>query len=159
MEWRVDDGRHEIDQFDDDHARYLILLSDDGRHLTSARLLPTNRPHVLGMLFANLCERTPPRGPDIAEITRFCLDRSLRAIDRSQVRDQLVTAIVEHAVESGTATLTVSSRWAGCARIGYVSSLCSQIAERCGMRKGTIDPFHAWPELGNWPPRYMVRTS
>jgi acyl-homoserine lactone synthase len=108
LRWNVPvrDGRHEIDQFDDDHARYLILLSDDGRHLASVRLLPTTRPHILDTLFPNLCECAPPRDPRTLEITRFCLDRALRAVDRRKVRDQLVTAIVEHAVEHGITSYT-----------------------------------------------------
>ena len=108
LRWNVPvrDGRHEIDQFDDDHARYLILLSDDGRHLASTRLLPTTRPHILDTLFPNLCERDLPRASDIFEITRFCLDRTLPAAARRRVRDQLVTAIVEHALEEGISSYT-----------------------------------------------------
>jgi len=121
LRWDVPirDGRHEIDQFDDDHARYLILLTDDGRHLASARLLPTTRPHILDTLFPNLCERSLPRGPAVLEITRFCLDRSLRAVDRRRVRDQLVTAIVEHAVENGITTYT------GVAEMGWFQQILS----------------------------------
>jgi N-acyl-L-homoserine lactone synthetase len=121
LRWNVPvrDDRHEVDQFDDDHARYLILLSDDGRHLGSARLLPTTRPHILDTLFPNLCERTPPRGPRILEITRFCLDRALRATDRRKIRDQLVTAIVEHAVEQRITTYT------GVAEIGWFQQILS----------------------------------
>ena len=33
-------GRFEVDQFDDEHAAYLVLSDDEGRHLASARLLP-----------------------------------------------------------------------------------------------------------------------
>lgn len=119
LRWNVPvrDGCHEIDQFDDDHARYLILLADDGRHLGSTRLLPTTRPHILDTLFPNLCEHPLPRGPRTLEITRFCLDRSLRAVDRRQVRDQLVTAIVEHAVEHGITTYT------GVAEMGWFQQI------------------------------------
>ena len=108
LKWDVPvrDGCHEIDQFDDAHARYLILLSDDGRHLASTRLLPTIRPHILDTLFADLCHHAPPRGPDIFEITRFCLDRSLRSIERRKARNQLVTALVEHARERGVTGFT-----------------------------------------------------
>lgn len=97
----VRDGRHEIDQFDDAYARYLLLLTDDGRHLASTRLLPTTRPHILDSLFPTLCEGAPPRGADVFEITRFCLDRTLKASDRRRARDQLVTAIVEHGINHG----------------------------------------------------------
>lgn len=121
LRWNVPvrDGRHEIDQFDDDQARYLILLSDDGRHLASARLLPTTRPHILDTLFPDLCEREPLRGPHVNEITRFCLDRSLHAVERRRVRDALVTGIVEHALEGGITTYT------GVAEMGWFQQILS----------------------------------
>lgn len=98
----VADGTFEIDQFDDEHARYLILLGDAGQHLASARLLPTDRPHILDSLFAELCERPVPQDAFTFEITRFCIDRSLRAVERRAVRDQLITGMVEHALVAGS---------------------------------------------------------
>lgn len=97
----VIDGRFEVDQFDDRHATYLILTDTAGTHLGSTRLLPTTRPHILDSFYADLCEDAPPRGPDIAEVTRFCLDRRLRAPERRQVRDTLVSALVDHALATG----------------------------------------------------------
>ena len=103
LKWDVPvlDGRYEVDQFDDVHATYLILAEPDGTHLGSARLLPTTRPHILDSLYAELCEEAPPQSPDIFEITRFCLDRRLSARERRQVRDTLVTALVDHALVTG----------------------------------------------------------
>jgi len=103
LKWDVPvvDERYEIDQFDDAHAVYLVLADDQGAHLGSARLLPTNRPHILGTLYPELCAATVPRGPQIYEITRFCLDRRLHARERRAVRDTLVTALVEHALAHG----------------------------------------------------------
>lgn len=92
-------GKYEIDQFDDSHARYVILADCAQNHLASARLLPTTRPHILDTLFADLCEEAPPTGPDIYEITRFCLDRSLRASERRRWRDALVTGLAHYALE------------------------------------------------------------
>src|SRR3546814_11327045 len=43
-------GRFEVDQFDDVHARYLVLTDRQGRHLGSARLLATRRPPLLRAL-------------------------------------------------------------------------------------------------------------
>lgn len=94
-------GRFEFDRFDDEHARYLILARPDGSHLASARLLPTLRPHILDSFYAGLCDKEPPRGPGIYEITRFCLDRNLRAAQRRLARDTLVRALVDHALETG----------------------------------------------------------
>jgi acyl-homoserine lactone synthase len=94
-------GRFEVDQFDDIHARYLILTDSEGQHLASARLLPTERPHLLGSLFAQLCDAPPPTGASIWEITRFCLDRRLRAGERRQWRDVLVHGIARYALDHG----------------------------------------------------------
>lgn len=103
LKWDVPvlDGRYEVDQFDDVHATYLILAEPDGTHLGSARLLPTTRPHILDSFYAELCEEAPPQSPDTFEITRFCLDRRLNARERRQVRDTLVTALVDHALATG----------------------------------------------------------
>ncbi len=92
------DGRFEIDQFDDRHARYLIVADSDGAHLGSARILPTERPHILGALFAGLCHAGVPAGMGIAEITRFCLGRNQNAAERRRTRNRLVSAIVRHAL-------------------------------------------------------------
>jgi N-acyl-L-homoserine lactone synthetase len=99
-------GRYEIDQFDDAHARYLILTDANGEHHASARLLPTTRPHILDTLFPSLCGSDIPRGPKVWEITRFCLGRQLCAADRRQVRDQIVSALAVHALKTGIETYT-----------------------------------------------------
>jgi acyl-homoserine lactone synthase len=105
LKWDVPviDGTYEIDQFDDAHATYLVLTDGHGRHLGSARLLPTIRPHILDSLFADLCDEHPPRGPAVREITRFCLDRRLTAHQRRSVRNALVTALAEHALANDIA--------------------------------------------------------
>lgn len=99
-------GRYELDQFDDAHAEYLILSDDAGAHLGSARLLDTTRPHLLDSVFPDLCDAPLPRGPNVREITRFCLEPGLRAAERRVVRDTLVTALAEHAVRMGIRTYT-----------------------------------------------------
>jgi N-acyl-L-homoserine lactone synthetase len=99
-------GLYEIDQFDDEHARYLVLTDDKDEHMASARLLPTTREHILGDVFPELCEDSAPRGEAIYEITRFCLDRTLNARDRRVVRDTLVNAIVDHALAHDISTYT-----------------------------------------------------
>ena len=111
------DGRFEIDQFDNEHARYLILTDRAGGHLGSTRLLPTTRPHILDTLFPALCAGPVPIGPHIFEITRFCLDRSLRAAERRAVRNQLVTAIVAYASREGI------DRYTGVAETGWLAQI------------------------------------
>lgn len=103
LKWNLPvlEGAYEVDQFDDIHATYFTLSDSDGSHLGSTRLLPTTRPHILDSLYADLCDGAPPKGPDIFEITRFCLDRRLSARERRAVRDTLVTKLVEHALATG----------------------------------------------------------
>ena len=48
----------------------------------------------------------PPTGEAIFEITRFCLDRRLRASGRREARDALVTALAEFALEKRIDTYT-----------------------------------------------------
>lgn len=94
-------GEFEIDQFDDIDAEYLILLGRGMEHRASARLLRTDRPHLLGDLYAHLCAGPVPAGPTIREITRFCLDRDQRAGERRAARNQLVTALADYALATG----------------------------------------------------------
>lgn len=98
--------RFEVDGFDDEHALYVIVADVDGDHLGSARLLPTDRPHILRDLFAGLCAGPPPQGSDVFEITRFCLSRRQDAASRLRTRNQLVSALAWHALETGIRTYT-----------------------------------------------------
>ena len=100
------DGRFELDEFDDEHATYLIIADEHGDHLGSARLLPTTRPHILGSLFSNLCAAPPPSGPQVFEITRFCLSRRQNAASRRLTRNRLVSCLAWHALEQGILTYT-----------------------------------------------------
>ncbi|TCM13006.1 acyl-homoserine lactone synthase [Novosphingobium sp. PhB165] len=99
-------GQYELDQFDNPHARYIILSGPDNEHYASARLLPTTRPHILDSFYAAFCEAGVPRGPTIREITRFCLDRSLRASERREARDALICTLVDHALMNGITAYT-----------------------------------------------------
>jgi acyl-homoserine lactone synthase len=136
------DGRYEIDQFDDANARYLIITDLDHQHLGSARLLPTVRPHILDSVFPALCDGQPPCGQNIWEITRFCLGRQLRAAERRQVRNHLVTALAEHALDNGIETYT------GVAEMGWLQQIlsfgwdCRALGEplrSCGSMLGALE--------------------
>ncbi|HKC03243.1 MAG TPA: acyl-homoserine-lactone synthase [Sphingomicrobium sp.] len=108
LKWEVPvlDGRYEVDQFDDEHAVYLIVADAAGEHFGSARLLPTTRPHILDSLFPNLCASEPPRSPDCFEITRFCLGRNQSARARLETRNRLVLGLAQYALENGISTYT-----------------------------------------------------
>lgn len=122
-------GQFELDQFDTNEAAYLILTDASGGHLASARLLPTTSPHILDSFYAELCDDGVPRGEGIFEITRFCLDRSLRSAERRQARDRLVRALVEYALDHGITSYSAiaGTAWAkkiltfgwACAPLGF----------------------------------------
>ena len=111
------DGRFELDEFDDEHAIYIIVADDQGDHLGSARLLPTTRPHILGQLFARLCAAPPPAGAQVFEITRFCLSRRQAAPERRRTRNRLVSALASYALETNIQTYT------GVAEIGWLQQI------------------------------------
>ena len=119
LKWDVPviDGRFEIDQFDDEHATYLIVADGDGDHLGSARLLPTTRRTSSARSFRSSAPDTAPAGPDIFEITRFCLARRQAAASRRRTRNRLVSALAWHALERGIRTYT------GVAEIGWLQQI------------------------------------
>lgn len=108
LSWNVPvvDERFEIDGFDGENAIYLVADDGDGGHLGSMRLLPTDRPHILGALFPVLCEEGVPAGETIYEITRLCLPARLGAARRLAVRNRLISAMVDHAIALGIVALT-----------------------------------------------------
>lgn len=99
-------GRYEVDQFDTPDAQYLVLTSEAGEHRASARLLLTDRPHILADLFPQLCTEPMPQGPQVREITRFCLDPRLAAPARRLARNELVSALADYALREGITDYT-----------------------------------------------------
>jgi N-acyl-L-homoserine lactone synthetase len=66
-------GDSEADCYDREDTIYLLAKGQpDGQVLASARLLPTTGPHLMSELFAGVCRETPPRGPTVWEVSRFC---------------------------------------------------------------------------------------
>ena len=71
-------GDSEIDCYDREETKYLLAKGQpDGQVLASVRLLPTTGPHLIGDLFAAACRDTPPRGPTVWEVSRFCITPEL----------------------------------------------------------------------------------
>jgi acyl-homoserine lactone synthase len=136
-------GRYEIDQFDDPHAQYLILTDQAGAHLASARLLDTERPHLLDSVFPDLCAARVPRGPDIREITRFCLDPRLSAAERRRVRDTLVTALADYALQAGIRSYTGVAERAWLEQVVHFGWRCALLGptDRGSDRLGAVQIF------------------
>lgn len=112
LNWNVPvvDGEYEVDQFDDEHATYLIVAdaSDPARHLGSVRLLPTERPHILGDIFPQLCAGEVPRGPNVMEITRLCIAPDVSGLRANiGVRRQLAVALTHYGLKHGIDTYTL----------------------------------------------------
>lgn len=134
-------GRYEIDTFDGDTATYLVATDDRGLHEGSMRLLPTSRPHILGDLFPQLCCGNVPRGDAILEITRLCLPSRLGAERRRIVRDRLISAMVDHALEMGVTALTgvVTNRFREqVLAMGWQALALGQAVEIGGSRLGAF---------------------
>ncbi|MEE4454416.1 acyl-homoserine-lactone synthase [Novosphingobium resinovorum] len=99
----VVDGLYEIDQFDTAGALYIIIADETGGHAASLRLLPTTAPHMLGTIFSQLCPLGAPVGDDVWESTRLCLPRRHGAARRRALRNELISAMVDVALERGIA--------------------------------------------------------
>lgn len=138
-------GTYEIDQFDDPDAEYVILLDpDDGRHRASARLLQTDRPHLLGDLYPFLCDGPVPAGPAVREITRFCLDRHQTATERRLARDRLVTALAEHALASGITDYTGVAELSWYAQILRFGWQCMPLGQAVRVHGQTLVALHIY---------------
>jgi len=71
MDLERPDGR-EIDQFDTDHAVYLLGIEPGKGVVGGSRLVPTLQPHLMSEVFPELANmRGLPRAPDIFEWTRI----------------------------------------------------------------------------------------
>lgn len=62
----------ELDQFDRPDTIYMVSQDESGEVNGCARLLPTNRPYLLGEVFPELMNGLPPPcSPDVWELSRF----------------------------------------------------------------------------------------
>jgi acyl-homoserine lactone synthase len=102
----VVEDRFEIDQFDTAGTAYIICANAGGEHEASIRLMPSTRPHMLRDLFAHLCPFGVPVGPTIWESTRLCLPQRHGALRRRELRNQLISAMVDFALKRGITCLT-----------------------------------------------------
>ena len=107
------DGVLERDQFDDEHAVYLLAVNG-GSILGGQRFYPTVRPHMLSEVFPHLSQWPLPREEETWEATRYCIapDRRIGRADAN-----LLVAMQRYCLEEGiehlTGVITVAalSRW------------------------------------------------
>lgn len=169
LKWNVPSlaGRFELDQFDTQAAKYIVLADSNARHKASARLLSTQVPHLLDSLFPWLCDVSIPRGPHCLEISRFCLDPRLSSVERRAVRDELIHALVEHALENGITQYTGIAEEAWLRQIlafGWrcrpLGSVCLNGSKRLGAMVIDIDvDTHALLERGGVFPMRGAREA
>lgn len=87
--WRALESpdRLDVDEFDNEHATYLIAIDDEGVVMGSGRLIPSWRPNMLKNLFPEYCDGPVPVGPGIWEWSRHatpCSSVSKTKILRTQ---------------------------------------------------------------------------
>jgi N-acyl-L-homoserine lactone synthetase len=107
--WKlVGGGWLEVDEFDNDYATYLMVVSpDDDRHLASVRLLPTTRPHMLNSVFSDLVPGGAPQGETVWEISRFIAAPGEGGASVLRVHRMLAHALVEFALLNGVERYTL----------------------------------------------------
>jgi len=108
----VENGR-ERDQFDAEDTVYLLAIDSTSRMLVgSARLNPTNKPHLMSEVFADQCELTGiPRADDIWELSRIVYDRA--HIDKATLkrsRSLMRVGITEFCIQAGITGITWLTR-------------------------------------------------
>ncbi len=109
LKWRLEESAGlEIDAYDSPEAIYLIEAGTPTSQVrVSARLLPTERPHLLSEQFADLCEGPIPAGPTIWEATRFCPAPNTPAgAPRRQMLGRMIAGIMETALLFGIDQVT-----------------------------------------------------
>jgi N-acyl-L-homoserine lactone synthetase len=109
-------GRIELDEFDRRDTLYVIARNDKGTLRGVARLLPTSRPYLLADVFPQLLGgRTPPRSPDVWELSRFAAldpDAAAHGATRFGASDDalcLLDEAMRAAVLAGARTLVTAS--------------------------------------------------
>lgn len=111
--WRLpgDNGRIEADAFDQGEALHLVSLDDGGRVVGTARLTPTLLPNVTCDILQARIDHPLPRGHDIVESARVCVDQTLERSLQLQARNDLFISHFELCLRHGwTRTLRVSSQ-------------------------------------------------
>ncbi len=108
FDWDVPvvDGRFEIDQFDTADAVYIVAVDEAGAHEASLRMLPSWHPHLLDTLFPHLCPGGVPVSTATWESTRLCLPSRHGTVRRRELRNALITAMVDFALARGIGRIT-----------------------------------------------------
>jgi N-acyl-L-homoserine lactone synthetase len=98
----------EVDQFDTEHAIYFLDYDRRGKLLASARLVPTDQPHLISEVFPDYCDLEDcPHDPNILEVSRFLVRRTGASKEEfAKARDRVMVATYEYANANGIGWLT-----------------------------------------------------
>lgn len=122
--WQLDcrEGA-ELDQFDHAFAQHLIVTNPRDQAVASCRLLPTDKPHLLGDVFPFLAaDGAPPRSALIWEATRLAVDhRPDRLEGCTNPTGELLAGIMEYALSLGLTHL-----------VSVSDARVERILRRCG---------------------------
>jgi acyl homoserine lactone synthase len=95
-------GNLELDQFDRPDTIYMVSQDEGGEVNGCARLLPTNRPYLLGEVFPELMNGMPPPcSADVWELSRFAaVDFTKRTSSAlSQFSAGIATSLLKESIE------------------------------------------------------------
>lgn len=109
MGWRAlkSADRLDIDEFDNEHATYLIAIDARNRVVGSGRLIPSWRPHMLKNLFPEYCAGAVPVGPALWEWTRHAGGgRDFSRKENLEIQYALNLGVLEFAVSRGIEAYT-----------------------------------------------------
>ena len=98
-----EDGR-ETDEFDNEHAVYLMNLDRFGHILSTFRVNPTMTPYLLGDKLPEYLEGEPPRSEMIWDLTRWMVTPDARRKSAEEIADaqkQLICGVMEFSVDRG----------------------------------------------------------
>lgn len=102
LEWDIkqDKNGREYDEYDNEHARYVIWVGEQGEHLGSLRVSQTTKQCMIEDHFsADFCQI------DISikgnwEVTRFCTSPALARRNHSKVSSQLIKGLGLFGIDS-----------------------------------------------------------
>lgn len=106
--WRVPvNGDLEMDGYDGEGTTYLIAKSSGHEVIASARLLPTERAHLMADLFVAACGGKVPSGPSIWEVSRFCVSPRIESRrKRVELLWEMACGVMETALLYGVEQVT-----------------------------------------------------
>ena len=123
LKWDVPvlDGRFEVDQFDDEHATYLIVADEAGGHLPAPRgsSRPDAAAHPRHACSPTVRGAAADGARACCEITRFCLDRRQSAqAQRLETRNRLGLG-----AGATMRSRTASTTYTGVAEMGWLQQI------------------------------------